>query len=332
VRLWRSLRFRVVVSAFLWALGLAAGTHFFSFHVVHLHPFEIRISHYTALSVFAVGVMLAGLVQLRWSLAPFTKLRTRLTAVRDGRERRVSGEYPSELHPLVTDLNDLLDHRERLVDRALSKAGDLAHGLKTPLALLNQEAYAAEAGGLYEVAEGIRLQVVQMQRQIDYHLAQARAVVSGATPGLRCSVQTSAEGIVRTVRRLYAAKRLEILVEGAPGHFVRGRQEDIDEMLGNLLDNACKWARSSILVRSEERAGRIVITVDDDGPGIDPAMHRIVLRRGVKADEAAPGSGLGLAIVRDLAESYGGTISLGSSCEGGLRAALSLPASSGDSR
>lgn len=326
MKYWRSLRVRVFVSGIMWAVGLAVATHLFSFHMVRMHPFEIRISHYSALSFFALGVMIAGLVQLRWSLAPFAKLRTRLAAVRDGRQRRVLGTYPSELDPLINDLNGLLDHRERLVDQALSKAGDLAHGLKTPLALLNQEADAAEEAGLHEVAEGIRRQVMQMQRQIDYHLAQARAAVSGATPGLQCSVQNGIQGIVRTVSRLYAAKRLAFEVETSPGHFVKGREEDLDEMLGNLLDNACKWARSRVHVRSVLHTDRLVITVDDDGPGIDPAMHRTVLKRGVRADEAAPGSGLGLAIVRDLVASYGGTIELGCSVDGGLKATLSLPA------
>ena len=166
-----------------------------------------------------------------------------------------------------------------------------------------------------------------MRRQIDYHLAHARAAASGATPGARCSVADSADGLARTLLRLHADRGLAIDVQVAADHSVRGQREDLDEMLGNLLDNACKWARSRVVDhRRRSHDSRIVVTVDDDGPGLDPSMRDAVLQRGVRADEAAPGSGLGLAIVRDLAELYGGSISLADAPRGGLRARLELPA------
>ena len=165
-----------------------------------------------------------------------------------------------------------------------------------------------------------------MRRQIEYHLAHARAAASGATPGARCSLLESAQGLTRTLQRLHAARGLRISLHIAAAHTVRGQREDVDEMLGNLLDNACKWARSAITIASTQRNGVIAIIVDDDGPGLPAAMREAVLQRGVRADEAAAGSGFGLGIVRDLAELYGGSIALSDSPGGGLRAELQLPA------
>ena len=209
--------------------------------------------------------------------------------------------------------------------RALTKAGDLAHGLKTPLAVLNQEADRARAAGQAEIASAITRQVDRMRRQVDYHLAQARASASGGNPGVRCHVLTSADGLARTMHMLHADRGVKVEVAVSHEHFVQGQREDLDEMLGNLVDNACKWARARVTISSELDAGHVVILVDDDGAGLDPSLRQTVLRRGVRADEAAPGSGLGLAIVRDLAELYGGSISLHESPLGGVRARLALP-------
>jgi signal transduction histidine kinase len=269
--------------------------------------------------------MTGGFLYFRSGLSQVDRLRTRLLAVRNGRDRRVEGEYPTEVQPLVNDLNALLDHREKVVSRALSKAGDLAHGLKTPLAVLSHEAELAEAAGHSDLAATITQQVERMRRQVDYHLAQARAAASGATPGARCSVSTSAEGLARTLLRLHADRGLAIRVSVPADHSVRSEREDVDEMLGNLLDNGCKWARTQVAIASSVVDTGIEITVDDDGPGLDPSMREAVLQRGVRADEAAPGSGFGLAIVSDLAELYGGSIALEQSPDGGVRARLQVP-------
>ena len=165
-----------------------------------------------------------------------------------------------------------------------------------------------------------------MRRQIDYHLAHARAAASGARSGARAPVAASAEGIARTLERLHAERRLRIDLQVDASHVVRCQREDLDEMLGNLMDNACKWARSRVSLSTSLDGASVRIEVDDDGPGLDPAMLDTVMRRGVRADEAVPGSGLGLAIVRDLADVYGGSISLAPSPHGGLSARLSLPA------
>jgi signal transduction histidine kinase len=212
-----------------------------------------------------------------------------------------------------------------VVKRAIGTAGDLAHGLKTPLAVLSNEADRLEREGQTELAEMIAQQVSLMQRQVTYHLAQARAVASGAAAGGRSSVSESVDGLSRTLQRLYAARGVTIQQDVAAAHTFRGQREDLDEMLGNLLDNACKWARCRVAVASRVAGDRIIVTIDDDGPGIDASMRAAVLQRGVRADQAAPGSGLGLAIVRDLAELYGGSISLAASPLGGLRADLHLP-------
>jgi signal transduction histidine kinase len=278
--------------------------------------------------VISLVFMAVGLLQLRAGLSPFNELRARLSAMRDGRDRRLEGVYPDEVQPLVNDLNALLDQREQAVSRAVAKAGDLAHGLKTPLAILTHEAGRARHAGQNDLAAAIDQQVDRMRRQVDYHLAHARAAASGAAPGARCSVAESAEGIARTLRRLHAERGLAIQVDVPPDQSVQVQREDLDEMIGNLLDNACKWARARVGITSARDAhasGAIVITVDDDGPGLQPSMREAVLQRGVRADEAAPGSGFGLAIVRDLAEVYKGSIALDSAPGGGLRARLTLP-------
>ena len=324
----RSLRSRLIVGSILWAVGVLPFAHLTALALVHRHPaLQVRrFAHVATLSVFAIGSLVVALALLRSGLSPFDQLRARLSAVRDGRDRRLEGSYPSEVQPLVNDLNALLDHRQEAVRRALAKAGDLAHGLKTPLALLTQEAERAEAAGQHDLAKSVGQQVERMRRQLEYHLAHARAAASGAAPGARCSVSASAEGLSRTLLRLHAGRGLTIDVKVPPEHIVRGQREDLDEMLGNLLDNACKWARSRVAVESSVGEGAIVITVDDDGPGLDPSLRDVVLQRGVRADEALPGSGFGLAIVRDLAELYGGSVALSTSRDGGVRARLELPA------
>jgi signal transduction histidine kinase len=217
------------------------------------------------------------------------------------------------------------------VARAQAKAGDLAHRLKTPLAVLVHEAEQARLAGHVALADTLTAEIDRMRRQIDYHLAQARAGASAATAGTRADVGASAAALLRTMARVHADRKLLFsdeklsLRDETTSLHVRVESQDLDEMLGNVLDNACKWAASQVRVSAERRGASIVITVDDDGPGLAPAMRDAVLSRGVRADESAPGSGLGLAIVRELAVLYGGAIELSTSPLGGLRAELTLP-------
>ncbi len=325
-----SLRARLLFGAFLWTIGLLTMTGVLLTHLLMTHPHAPWLFHHIfaqiALSSTVAGAaMIAGFLQVRRGLSAVAQVRERLADVHAGRESRLQGSYPAEMQPLVADLNQLLAARDESVARAQAKAGDLAHGLKTPLAVLAQEAGRAAAAGLAETSVTIREEVDRMRRQIDYHLAHARAAASGATPGARASVSAAVDGLKRTLERLHAERGVAIDTAIDPAHVVRAQDQDLQEMLGNLLDNACKWARSRVSIRSTVSGTAVVMDVSDDGPGLDPAMREAVLRRGVRADEAAPGSGLGLAIVRDLAAVYGGSITLSASEQSGLKATLKLP-------
>src|SRR5262245_48257590 len=325
-----SLKARILLGAVLWTAGLFTIAVVFLHFVLH-YPSAHVASHgmfryAPAMTLVAALCMLFGFLQVRRGLAPINQLRNRLAAVHKGAAARVGGSYPAEVQPLVDDLNALIEERERRIARAVAKAGDLAHGLKTPLAVLAHEAQQARAAGHEQLAAEIDQQIDRMRRQIDYHLAHARSAASAASPAARASIAASAEGIVRALERLHAERDLSIEIDAPASHTFRGQREDLDEMLGNLLDNACKWACARVRLSCSKKGDRIVIAVDDDGPGIEPSMREAVMRRGIRADEAAQGSGLGLAIVRDLAEVYGGSISLDESPMGGARARLTLPA------
>jgi signal transduction histidine kinase len=321
----RSLRSRLLIGSAIWGGASLVGMSLITAVFVYFHGYR-EVAHWGAMVAGSIIFLITGLSMLQRGLLPFDHLRDGLAGVRDGRNDRVAGEYPIELQPLVDDLNSLLDLREQAVRRAIAKAGDLAHGLKTPLAVLSQEAQRAEAAGHHDLAASIAQQVDRMRRQMNYYLAHARAAASGATIGARTSVRESADGLARTLLRLHADRGLSIHVNVFAEHVVKAQREDVDEMLGNLLDNACKWAKSNVTVSSSVEGGTVVILVDDDGPGLDPQLREAVLRRGVRADEAAPGSGFGLAIVHDVSELYGGSIALLASPSGGVRAKLTLPA------
>jgi len=325
-KLLSSFRMRLVAGSLLWTGGLLYIAHVSSvFFFIGPGAFR-EPARPVLMLLLALVLMVFGLLIVRSGMTAFAELRRRLADVHAGRERAVVGNYPTEVQPLVDDLNALLENRDRRVRDALAKAGDLAHGLKTPLAVLGQEAERAESVGQHDLAEVLSQQVTRMLRQVEYHLAHARAAASGATPGARCQVAESAHGIARTLERLHTRRGLLIEMSVPEEHAIRGQREDLDEMLGNLLDNACKWARTRVAIASTDGSGRIVITVDDDGPGLAESMREVVLQRGVRADEAAPGTGFGLAIVSDLSALYGGSIALEASPLGGLRARLQLPA------
>jgi signal transduction histidine kinase len=315
----------------LWTAGLGTAAFYMASILASSYPDAPRLVHDSFVhAVLLVGgataLMAGGIWYVRRGVSPIQQLRERLQAVRDAREETVGGEYPSEIQPVVDDMNALLGQRAEAVRRAIDRAGDLAHGLKTPLAVLTHEVERARASGHADLAARLDEELGRMRGQVDYHLAHARAAASGAAPGTRCDVRESAEALARALRRIHAERGVAVSVEVPDGLGVRVQREDLDEMLGNLLDNACKWARARVTLTSRAEADRVVIDVDDDGDGVPTEMREVVLRRGVRADEAAPGSGLGLAIVRDLAQVYGGSIALTDSPRGGLRARLDLPA------
>lgn len=325
----RSLRSRVVAGSVMWILGLLMIQFFIGSAIVYNHPHWIPYVHNSFLWVTAAIFILAGFLQMRMGLSPLSRLRATLTDVRAGRKARLDGGYPSEIQALADDLNNLLNERDARVSRAQSQAGDLAHALKTPLAVLSSELDRISSGAHDEGVAAARQQIDRMQRQMDWHLARARAAASGPSAGLRASVRDSADGVARTVRRLHADRKLSIEVDMPVDVLTRAERPDLDEMIGNLVDNACKYARTRVLITATSANGLAAIAIDDDGPGLDPAMRAAVLQRGVRADEAPGGSGFGLAIVRDLAELYGGGIVLESSPLGGLRAVLTMKGNEG---
>jgi signal transduction histidine kinase len=321
-----SVRRTVLIGAMLWTFGMLAA---FSVVLTYHHPifdtFRIVHAHAPLMGLLAILSMIGGAAVVRAALAPLRDIRRNLLAVRTGAELRVGGAYPAEVQPLVDDLNGLLAHLEEVVARAGTKAGDLAHGLKTPLAVLSNEADRLTAAGEAQLGHTLAEQIGIMRRYVEYHLAHARAAASGSAIHTQCSVRESVEGLLRTMHQLYADRGLLLESHVARDHMFKGRREDLDEMLGNLLDNACKWARGRVIVQSAIAEDRLEMTVEDDGPGLDEAARHLVLRRGVRKDTDVPGSGLGLAIVRDLADLYGGSIVLDHSPAGGLSARLHLP-------
>ena len=267
---------------------------------------------------------LAALAQVGLGLAPLRALHASLQRLRTGATPRLEGRFPSEVQPLVDDLNTVLEHNARMVARARTQAGDLAHGLKTPLAVIRN---ASSQAGESELAVLVSEQVELAQRQIQWHLSRAQAAARGRVPGQRTPVRPVVDRLMRVMKKIHADRALTMVVQAtrADAAFA-GEEQDLQEMLGNLIDNACASARSEVRI-SILREGVVVgIRVEDDGPGIDPDQRAFVLRRGARLDESRPGSGLGLPIVVDLADMYGGSLQLETAASGGLAAELTLPA------
>jgi signal transduction histidine kinase len=327
-----SFRSQLAIGSVLWTAGLLCvvsviGVVFLAHnprpHAAILGWFQTVPAGLTLAA--GAACMLVGIIRIRRSLSMIDELGARLSAVQRGETQQILGTYPAEVQPLVNSLNALVAEREARVQRAITRAGDLAHGLKTPLSILSHDAARIADGGDSELAGSVHAQVDRMRRQIDYHLAHARASASAKRGGLHTAVAPSAEGLRRALERLHAERSLTLEIQVPGQHAVCCQREDFDEMLGNLLDNACKWCRARVRIESRLSDGVVTIIVDDDGPGIDETLMSAVLSRGFRADEQMPGSGLGLAIVRDLAELYEGTITLMGSPLGGLRAQLQLP-------
>ena len=284
-----------------------------------------------SLAVLLVLLVLAALAQVAVGLAPLRAMQRALADVHEGRAQRLQGRFPAEVQPLIDDFNDVLDRNTEVVTRARTQAGNLAHALKTPLSVLDQAAAGTLAGPGSELARLVREQVGLSRRHIDWHLARARVAATQRLPGQRTAVGPVLAGLVRVMARVHAERGITITLQadGAPLFFA-GEEQDLQEMLGNLLDNACKWARSTVTIAARPLTGvrplQLQVDVEDDGPGIDAAHLALVGARGVRLDESVPGTGLGLAIVQDLVGLYGGELSLQPAAGGGLRASLRLPA------
>jgi signal transduction histidine kinase len=278
-----------------------------------------------ALSLLAAGLILAAVVQVFAGLRPLKHLRDELGRLRDGEQALLGGSHPSEIQPLVDELNTVLERNAEFVERARSQAGNLAHAVKTPLAVMANAA-AAERG---ELADIVSSQIDVARQHIDHHLSRARiaAAAQGRGQGQHCQLRPAAEGLMRVMQRVHAERDLALhLNEASDSLAFRGEAQDLQEMLGNLIDNACKWAKSEVGISASRQEAMLRIDIDDDGPGIRTEDRPILLQRGQRHDEQVPGSGLGLAIVDDLAKLYAGRLELLDSPLGGLRARLWLPA------
>ena len=270
-----------------------------------------------------VGLVLAVFIQVRVGLLPLRRVRDALARIRSGASQRLEGEFPKEIAPLASELNSLIEHSAEVVGRARTHVSNLAHFLKTPLTVLASEA-EADPGPL---ADAVRKQVGVMRRQVDHYLTRARAAGAVNVLGNRTPVAPVLEDLARVLRRIHAERGIAISVDCPSTLYFRGERQDLEEMSGNLMDNACKWARGRVAVTAERgQHGRFLLRVEDDGPGLSPEDRARVFERGERLDESVPGSGLGLSIVRDISKLYGGSLALEAGSLGGLAAALQLPA------
>ncbi len=272
--------------------------------------------------------MIVGAVLLiLYALKPLNTLRSSLTDVRTGASRKLEGTYPLEVLPLVNDLNGLLISTSELIQRARTQAGNLAHGLRTPLAVLTDEAYRIEEHGLPQSSATVLTQCRKMQTQIDYHISRARAVALRSIPGTVAEVRKAAEEVASALRRLYGGSGVAISVNVSDGLLVACDPQDLNEMLANVVDNACKHAKSHVRISCHGLTSdkTFDLHVEDDGKGLPPEAFEVVFDIGERWDSCEAGSGLGLAIVQDLAQLYGGDIKLQKSNLGGLWVVLTLP-------
>ena len=266
-------------------------------------------------SVFAA--MVAAVI---YSLRPLARIGQDLSEIRDGARQKLREDYPSEVRPLTEELNKLLEHNRNVVDRARMHVGNLAHALKTPIAVLRNE-----ATGETQLDDVVRRQSDAMHTNVEHYLKRARVAARAETLGARTEIRPVLDGLARMLNRLFADKGVHVVIEGGADAVFRGEQQDLEELVGNLMENACKWAKSAVHVAVEDLPDALVIAIGDDGEGLTLEEREAALRRGVRLDETTPGTGLGLSIVAELAELYRGSFTLGESPLGGLEARLNFP-------
>lgn len=278
-----------------------------------------------ALLGFAAAMTLLGAAQIIYSLKPLERLKLAIADIRSGKSGRMAGRYPAEISPLVSDLNQLLDANTEMVRSARIQAGNLAHGLRTPLAIMMDEAQQIAARGEKESAETLMNGCQQMLRYVDYYTARARTAALARLPGQTTSLRDTIEPIVAAMRRLHRDKEISICLGDFPDILLPCDDVDLEEMTSNLIDNACKWATTRVMISWEDDRQWVLIFVDDDGSGLRPDEYDTVFQVGERLDVAKPGTGLGLSIVKDLSILYQGRITLSKSPLGGLRAELAIP-------
>jgi signal transduction histidine kinase len=279
-------------------------------------------------AVLAGALLLTTALQVRFGLFPLKRISERLAAIRSGRAERLQGEFPVEIASLARETNALLDANREIVERARTHVGNLAHALKTPLSVIFNEA-AARGGD--PLAKKVLEQTEIMRDQVARQLERARLAARFTVVGTLIDVPPIVTALARTMEKLHRERDIAIAIDAPEHSYFRGEGQDLEQMVGNLVDNACKWAQSRVAIEvvAERPAGedkpRVRIIVDDDGPGLSPSEREQVALRGQRLDESKPGSGLGLSIVVELAGLYDGVLSLGTAPIGGLRAELALP-------
>jgi signal transduction histidine kinase len=290
-------------------------------------PIDANIQTFETTVAVALAVLLAMLIagvalQVRVGLAPLWTLRRQVAAVRTGKADRVTGVWPAELEPLATELNALVAHNQEVVERQRTHVGNLAHALKTPLSVMSAEAQARPG----PLAEVVGRQADVMRQQVDHHLRRARAAARPQGGGERTEVASLLEELALTLERIFRDKGVEVDWRCPDGLYFHGERQDLLELAGNVMENACKWCRQRVRVNAGPAGpATLSLTVEDDGPGLAADARGEVLQRGARLDESAPGSGLGLSIVDELAKAYGGALSLGDAPMGGLKVTLTLP-------
>ncbi len=283
---------------------------------------------FTILAILLVG---SSALQLRYGLQPLRRLQDGVRAIRRGASEKIDGVFPRDIAPLAGELNLMIAANRDVVERARTQVGNLAHALKTPLSVIVNEAGRESSPFSAKVAE----QATVMRDQLSYYLERARAAVSAGKIGSATDVAPVVQGLVRTFEKIYDDRDIVFQQVASDEDRIRflGEKQDLEEMIGNLVDNAGKWASSEVTITVSSQTDAVseraffTVTIDDDGPGLDPALRTAALRRGQRLDESKPGTGLGLSIVDDLARIYGGAVSLATSPASGLRAELRLPAS-----
>lgn len=288
-----------------------------------------RLMALTVLGLVGLGSVASALFQVRLALAPLERMRRALARIRSGETARFDDDLPSEIAPLAHELDALVDANREAMERARTHVGNLAHALKTPLAVLLNEARGSDEPLARHVVEQAGL----MRDHVQHHLDRARIAAQRRVIGVVTDVEPVIERMVRAMRRIHADRAVVLEAAVESGLRFRGEREDFEEALGNLVDNACKWAKSRVVLRAErEPAGdrdapaRFVVVIEDDGPGLSPEARVAALERGRRLDETVPGSGLGLSIVAETARLYGGSLELEASPLGGLTCRLRLPA------
>jgi len=290
----------------------------------------LNFEYWLAATFLALALALIGSTALavRFGLRPLRRLREGVAAIRQGESLRIEGEFPEDVAPLAAELNLLIDSNREVVERARTQVGNLAHALKTPLSVIVNEADA----GSPALADKVREQAALMTQQVSFYLDRARAAARATSSNTATELKPVVEALARTFDKVYAERGLDFEVGEIEALRFRGEAQDLTDLIGNLLDNSGKWARSHVLVSAAREPatnpqGRpfFLVSIDDDGAGLDVAAREAAVERGRRLDETRPGSGLGLSIVVDLAAVYGGSLSLEDSALGGLRATLRLP-------